>query len=579
MSADASPARRALRLLPYLLAAAAFVFAAWAGWDRWGDLWADTGRELELPRRLARGERLYSELRWYYGPLAPHVNAVLYRLFGVHTHVLAWAGVASAAALAVILVRVVEPLAGRWPACAVAVAFVHLCAFKHLGNLAIFNWAMPYSYAATYGMLAAAGSLLALLRHVKGGRTASLVASVALLALAALSKVEAAFPAVAAHAVAAALLLRTGRLRWRRHLAVYGLGAAAVAGIYGAFFVTVGPGLWTENLAGLANPSSRAYLAWSSGTSDVGASLRVIGRASALLGAQLLLALGGAWLAARWPRWRLAVAACVGGAVLAAAWTWGVRWGFQALPVLLGATLVPLAWRAARGTATDEELQSALVLSFALAALARIALRVQLDHYGFYLLPVGLAALALAVVRVLPELLRARAAGRGVWLAAALALLAGSSAAAFEQSRARWARHQLELLTPRGRLLVPLGHRPLVQLVHRLEALPPGTTMVALPLGTTVPFLAGVETVGPLFSCLPMELPTAEADRALAARLAARPPDYILRGRHDLSEFGVRAFGQGYAEAASDVIGRLYEPVDAGGLGELLRRRPTAAGR
>jgi hypothetical protein len=562
MASDASRPPRIVHLLPYLLLAASFLLAAWAGWDRWGDLWGDTGRELDLPRRLARGERLYSDLRWYYGPLAPHLNAALYRIFGVHSEVLAWAGVASAAALAVALVAVVEPLAGRWAACAGAFAFVHGCAFKHLGNLAIFNWAMPYTYAATYGMLASVGSLLALLRHVKTGRTASLAVSVALLVLAALSKAEAAFPALVVHSVATMLLAWTGRLRWRRHLAVYGLGVAALAGIYGGLLVAVGPSLWTENLAALANPSSRAYIAWSAGTSDVRASLASMGWSAALLGGELAFAMVTARLADTWPRWRLAFAAATGAALLAAAWTWGVAWGFQALPILLVAALASLAWRASRGQADLDDLQAALIVTFALVALARVALRVQLDHYGFYLLPAGLAALGLVVARLLPDLV-------------------GAGEGAFGQSRARWTEYQTELVTPRGRLLVPAGHAPLIALIHRLEALPPGTRLVALPLGATIPFLAGLETGEPLFSYLPMELPTAKADQALAARLAAHPPDFILRGRHDLSEFGVRAFGVGYAEASSRLISRRYVPVDSAGLGVLLRlaapARPTTS--
>jgi hypothetical protein len=549
MAADPTRSGRILRLLPYLLLAASFLLAAWAGWDRWGDLWGDTGRELDLPRRMARGERLYSDLRWYYGPLAPHVNAALYRIFGVHSEVLAWAGVASAAVLTVALVAVVEPLAGRWAACAGAFAFVHLCAFKHLSNLAIFNWAMPYTYAATYGMLASVGSLLALLRHVRAGRTASLTVSVALLVLAALAKAEAAFPALVVHSVATVLLALTGRLRWRRHLAVYGLGVALLVGIYGGLLLAVGPSLWTENLAALANPSSRAYIAWSSGTSDVRASLASMGWSAALLGGELAFALVAARLADAWPRWRWAFAAATGAALLAAAWTWGVAWGFQALPILLVAALASLAWRAHRGTADTDDLQAALILSFALAALARIALRVQLDHYGFYLLPAGLAALGLVVARVLPDLVGARPAGRLVYLSAALALLVGAGEGAFRQSRDRWAWYHTVLVTPRGRLLVPAGHVPMVALIHRLEALPPGTRLVALPLGATIAFMAGLESGEPLFSYLPMELP----------------------GRHDLSEFGVRAFGEGYAEATDRLISRLYVPVDSAGLGVLLR--------
>ncbi len=61
-------------------------------WREWGDLCVDTGRELDLPRRLAEGQLLYRDARYYYGPLPPYVNALLYRVFGVHLDVLVWAG-------------------------------------------------------------------------------------------------------------------------------------------------------------------------------------------------------------------------------------------------------------------------------------------------------------------------------------------------------------------------------------------------------------------------------------------------------------------------------------------------------
>src|SRR5262249_13310957 len=56
----------------------------------------DGAHELELPRRMLDGERLYTDLRFYYGPLAPSLNAALYRLFGVHLDVLMAAGIVSA---------------------------------------------------------------------------------------------------------------------------------------------------------------------------------------------------------------------------------------------------------------------------------------------------------------------------------------------------------------------------------------------------------------------------------------------------------------------------------------------------
>src|SRR5262245_47132496 len=47
----------------------------WRG--RWGDIITDTGRELDVPKQLLAGKMLYRDVRYWYGPLAPCLNAVL----------------------------------------------------------------------------------------------------------------------------------------------------------------------------------------------------------------------------------------------------------------------------------------------------------------------------------------------------------------------------------------------------------------------------------------------------------------------------------------------------------------------
>src|SRR5688572_16122208 len=80
------------RLLAVTIVALAFSHNLWTGWHRWGDPIIDCGRELDVPRQLLDGKTLYEDVRYWYGPLAPYTNALLYRLFGVHSDVIAIAG-------------------------------------------------------------------------------------------------------------------------------------------------------------------------------------------------------------------------------------------------------------------------------------------------------------------------------------------------------------------------------------------------------------------------------------------------------------------------------------------------------
>ncbi len=58
-------------LLPY----AVFLILALVSWNRWIEPYVDSGRELMVPWRLSRGEALYRDVRFYYGPLAPVLAA------------------------------------------------------------------------------------------------------------------------------------------------------------------------------------------------------------------------------------------------------------------------------------------------------------------------------------------------------------------------------------------------------------------------------------------------------------------------------------------------------------------------
>src|SRR5262245_54944982 len=54
-----------------------FVFLALVTWNRWLEPYVDSGRELMVPRRLAQGERLWSDVQFFHGPLGPYLAAIV----------------------------------------------------------------------------------------------------------------------------------------------------------------------------------------------------------------------------------------------------------------------------------------------------------------------------------------------------------------------------------------------------------------------------------------------------------------------------------------------------------------------
>lgn len=567
--APTAPLTRARRWLPLAVLAAALLHNLVVGWRAWGDLVVDGGRELELARQLATGQRLYADVRYYYGPLAPYVNAALFLAFGPRLEVLMGAGLVSVGLMCALIHALGVRLAGPAGALAVATAFLYLCAFAHLYPAAIFNWVMPYAYPATYGMLAAVASLLLLLRHLTSRRPMDFHLSVVCLALAALAKMEALLPAATAHAMCVMVARRDDRPR----LGPYVLTAAAVTAIYAGLATAAGRALVADNLGAPFNPRALPVILTFMGLADwrlTGVALVASCLAFALV---LATAVGAAWLAGQDRAWMGAVAVLVCAAVpLAVYAVLPSHRTLRFLPLLLAALVLRDARRAWQ-TGERSVLAHLLLWTFALASLARMPLSAGVEHYGFYLLPVPLVALAAFWFGVVPEWLAAR--GRPRWVAAftGAVMLAVVLVPHYRRSREFYARHTVHVRAPRGEtyLLADVGGYPAgaahAAAIRHLATFPPATRVLALPQGVGLAFLAGLRSWDGMHSFLPPELPDAEADARLVTELERDPPDVVLWIGMDLGEYGTAGFGIDYAQRTLAWVRTRYRTEAAFGPG------------
>ena len=122
-----------------------------ATWGRWGSVTDDCGRELSVARDLALGKTLYSDVWYLYQPAGPYVNALLFRVFGIHLSVLYLAGAGAGLGSALLYLFCglrLGSLGAGWAAGAILLveAFVP----------SVFCFPLPYAYASVYGCFASA---------------------------------------------------------------------------------------------------------------------------------------------------------------------------------------------------------------------------------------------------------------------------------------------------------------------------------------------------------------------------------------------------------------------------------------
>jgi hypothetical protein len=134
---------------------------------------------------LAEGKVLYRDVWYPYNPGAPYLNAILFLIFGTHINVAYLAGAHTALAVALTLFRCALYVSSA----PVAFAVGYVVLIQSFGP-GIFNYPLPYSYAAAYGSLAACVFLLYAIRAAIAPTNSNLFWAALWSAMALLMKLE-----------------------------------------------------------------------------------------------------------------------------------------------------------------------------------------------------------------------------------------------------------------------------------------------------------------------------------------------------------------------------------------------------
>lgn len=540
-------------------------------WRRWMSPIADSGRELDLPRRLMEGEMLYRDVHYLYPPFAPYFKALLYRIWGVDLAVLQMSGVVGSLLIVLLIEVLARRILGRqsWLAAASVILF---CVFKPTGNMI-----SPYAYAALYGLVFSLGSLWLALRYVEESRRVDLCMAGFLTGMAAITKQE--FAIAAGVSVVAAIVVVARRNGWRtiaflRVLALFVMPVALIAlPVYGYFLHHLGWKVMIEecHLIYTHLPESMIhYNAQRTGLDRPLLSLLQMagGGAVLVLAAVLILVVADRQILRRADiRIAIGLSTVI---IVVTRLVAGGQWDgspLRFLPPLLLMVLI-YAWK---GAALRSETAVLLpIAAYSLAVLGRVALRVPSGGaFGSFFLPTSLVVFVWLLVRVLPEWAGRRAliGARVHRLAVGVLLLVMAVTTIIYGVRYR-RLYTVEIRTDSGHFMAPRSTGPALReaLDFITKHTSPGDPIVVLPEGSELAFLTGRRY--PLRHQIMIPgLMSAEDEEAAIRTIDNLRVGYLFVVNRPMREFGSERFGEDFYQLLGGWIDRHYRLVEVFGAG------------
>ena len=233
------------------------------------------------------------------------------------------------------------------------------------------------------------------------------------------------------------------------------------------------------------------------------------------------------------------------------------------LPLAIAAWLVfegVRQWRRpAPSAGPDVRLRIAFGL-FATLLAAKIGLRTTLAHYGFALaMPSALLAVA-ALLDWIPRWVDARG-GHGVLVrGAALGAIGALLLATHQITHAMHERHRQRVGSGADAFLADSRGFHVNALLEQLNALPDDATLLVLPEGVMINYLARRRNPTPYLNFMPPEL-LLFGEEPIRKAFQQDPPDYVALVHKSTREYGLPFFGVDYGRSLRAFVDGQYRLV------------------
>ncbi len=546
-----------------LLAALLYLLAV--SWNRWGNLVVDSGREVMVPERILSGSILYKDIMYPYGPLSPYLHAWLCKIFGLHLITFIASGITTTILAAICVYAIARIYITVAEASLVALTFLSVFAFGNYYQLGIFNFVIPYSYAATQSLALALLAFCLLYYELRRPRRLVQLGIGLLLLLVSLARIEVGF-ILGCGLLLGMALDRDYRLWFQRMLCSVLIPWVTAAAVYGMFRLLAGERLEALSAIFFANLQTRnPFTDWLLGTEELSANLSAAAHTAGYYLAFCGLAFGSDVLCRKYPDWARfclvgasATFACL---ILYAVWFLPMQNQYLPTPLFCLALMAIAIIRLRKGGDRPRTLLLGAFSFFSFAMLVRMLFRCWAGHYGFYLLVAGSICYYLFFLHFFAPLLK----NRHVQLLFRLAFVA--LAAIFLQAHIRVSVKNYQgrtamLQTDRGRMDLFPYYKNLAALARYIRwETPASATLVVFPEGAMYNFLT--QRTHPLYyySFLPIDFLQPDFQVRALEDFKQSKVDYVAIVPRDTREYGKRGFGTDYAEDMYDYLMGHYKPV------------------
>ncbi len=569
-------------------------------WLKWGDLIIDSGREMYLPLMLLEGKMLYKDISFLYGPLTPYLHAFIFKVLSPSINSLVISGIISTFLTTLLVYRISRFFLDLVSAILTALTFLFVFAFGKYMYIGIFNFILPYTYSATYGLLFALASLYLFIKFIYLQKQKYILGYVFFLSLSFLSRFETGLSllAVFIFCLIIQFLIHKEKLKIFYSICLTLFLPFLIPGVV-FIFLLFKIGSWEilkNNFLDtvLANfNSNNVFITVLSGYDNAGHNFLIMFKSFSVyilvfmaffLGSYLIFPGGdmenlrqlklfpGSVLLSFLKKLKLKneKTAVLTGLflmiiVLTAAKTYfNPYFQYRSLP-LIGVFMTSFALIKLLVFKNQGERKinlSLLALSlFSWILLLRIILNVQAGHYGFYLLVPGVILYYVFFLRLLPDILNYK---NPVFYGISVILFVFLAVNHLSVYRYIYRQQSLKIETARGTFYGFDNNRE-IRCKDLIEFLIKNTreneTLVVMPEGVTINFLSGRDNPLYYYHFLPYDLLRTEVEKDVISRLKKKNPDYIAIVQRSTAEYGYPSFGIDYGQQLFKWINENYGEI------------------